>query len=1265
MRIVTGRQAVGPSAMMGVHFCLHQPHPPIRNLTPMLPFFVVGVGASAGGLEAFSELLAEIPLTSGLAFLLIQHQDPRHKSPLVQILAEHTIIPVIQADHGQFIESNCVYIIPPNTLMTLCNGELVLTARKDFPAPAMPIDRLFQSLAEEQGNQSIGVILSGTGSDGAQGLRAIKNAGGTTYVQNEDSAQFHGMPKAAMELGVVDRVLPPSAIASALLQSAKRLQARNERTSLEDEFQNFDTENFRLLFQHLKQATDVDFTHYKRGTVQRRLSRRMLLSGMTDLTEYLKRLECNPQETLALFGDLLIQVTDFFRDHGMFDGLSRIVFPKLMENRSPDNPIRFWIPGCASGEEVYSIAICLMDYLGERTDHPRIQLFGTDISDAAIEKARTGIFSANIAHQVSTSRLEKYFTAVDNHYQINRKIRDLCIFARHDLVRDPPFSRIDIISCRNLLIYLDTTLQKRVIPRFHYALRPVGFLVLGESEGISACAELFSAVDGRFGIFCKTQLVERNPLAFMEEYPVQTERTTPKKIAISDDISEPERLQQEADRLALDRYVPPGVLCDSDMNILRFRGETTPFLTNPSGRPSLKLKKLVRPGMLVELGSAFEEARLEKRIVRRENLHLKETTGIRIVNLEVIPLLLPPSQSPWFLVFFEDKGVISPVDQRHQANRFLSAFWQKTTRKASILDTRDEHIARLGRDIEAARDYIRAMQVQHEQAQEDLKATEQELLSSNEEFQSTNEELETAQEELQASNDELRARNRRLKELNEDLQQACGFAEAIVETIHHPLLVLDGGLRVIRANQTYYDQFQTTAELTERRGFYEICQRCWDLAELRFMLEDIFSTDSAFLSREITQTFPEIGTRTLTLNAKILQSNDHPPLILLAIEDITEHKSALEALQSVNQKKDEFLAMLAHELRNPLAPIRNALEIWRRNTDDQELVLQAQAMLDRQLKQETRLLDDLLDMSRVSRGIITLKKQILDLTPWIGGIVSDFYPEFEAHKQQFILDLPACPLWVEADPARLQQVILNLLTNAIKYTPVGGQISLSVCRDNQYAVISVKDNGIGISPNLLPTIFDLFVQADKSLARLQGGLGLGLTLAYRLIELHKGEISVYSEGLGKGSVFSVRLPALPESSLPKAVNPSHTPLEEPKQSRRILVVDDNVDSAEGTAILLQMEGHQVKTAFDGFAALELITEFNPDVVLLDIGLAGLDGYEVAVRLRKFALAKQPYLIAMTGYGQASDRAKALEHGFDEHLVKPVEIDYILRLISKH
>lgn len=1229
----------------------------------MLPFFVVGVGASAGGFEAFSELLNELPLTSGLAFVVIQHQDPRQKNSLTQMLTGKTIIPLVEAVDGQIIEPNCIYIVPPQTVMVLHNGQLIQHIRKDFPAPAMPINCLFQSLAREQGKQAIGIILSGMGIDGIQGLRAIREAGGATYAQNEDTAQFNGLPAAAREAGVVERVLSPAGIAQTLIQTARRQQCRTERNSPDEGLHNLDDENFRRLFHLLGKASSVDFTHYKRGTVKRRLSRRMKLSGINDMTEYLALLEHNPQEVQSLFDDLLIQVTDFFRDPEMFEGLSRIVFPRLMENRSEDAPLRFWIPGCASGEEVYSIAICLMEYLEDKPINGRIQLFGTDISDSAIDKARAGIFPAKIAQQVTASRLERYFTLIDGHYHINRKIRDLCVFARHDLVRHPPFSRIDLISCRNLLIYLDTTLQKRVIPRFHYALRTVGFLVLGESESISTYSELFSAVDGRLGIFCKTPLVERNRLTLMEEYPVQEERTPLKKNVVSDEPSEPERLQQEADRLALEHYVPPGVLCDNDMNILRFRGETSPYLTNPAGRPSLKLQKLARPGILVELGHAFEEARREKRMARREGLHLCETAGTRLVHLLVIPLILPPAQNPWFLVFFEDQGFISPENNLHRASRWLGEWRQKIVgRKNNEPDPWNEQIKRLNHEIEAAREYIQAMQIEHEQIQEDLKATEQELLSSNEEFQSANEELETAQEELQASNDELRARNRRLKELNQELQRACGFAEAIVETIHHPLLVLDGNLRVTRANQSYYDQFKTNVESTENRELYALGQNSWDLPPLRTMLNDIFMTSGVLQNVEICQTFPGIGQRTLSLNAQILRGSDHQSLILLAIQDITEHKSALEALQSINQRKDEFLAMLAHELRNPLAPIRNALEIWRRNTGDPGVIGEAQAMLDRQLRQETRLLDDLLDMSRVSRGVVTLKKQVFELNAWLATVVNDISSEFVAREQQFSLNLPQTPLTVEADPARLQQIILNLLNNAIKFTPAGGQISLTVSVEHQEVNLSVRDTGIGISPALLPTIFDLFVQADESLARPQGGLGLGLTLARRLVELHGGNITVRSGGPGQGSEFTVHLPC--GVPLHQPVISDATPsVTGPHTVERVLIVDDNLDSAEGTAILLQLEGYTVKTAFDGYKALELVDEFNPDVIVLDIGLTGLDGYQVARRIRARACTPGPRLIAMTGYGQATDRARALQEGFDEHLVKPVDIDELIRIIE--
>jgi two-component system CheB/CheR fusion protein len=1232
--------------------------------TCMIPFTVVGIGASAGGLEAFSEFLSGLPASTGMAFLLVQHLDPRHESALAQILATKTLLPVHEATEGLAVEPDHVYVIPPNTVMILADGHLALAPRDDFPIPPMPVDRLFYSLAKEQGNHAVGVILSGTGSDGALGMQAIKVSGGITYAQDEASAQFNGMARAALELGAVDRVSPPREIAQKLARLVRRSYMTGRRTVSSGELNPADSEHLLRVFRRLHSICGVDFSHYKRGTVQRRLARRLTLCGLDTLSDYLDLLENDLEETQALFQDLLIQVTNFFRDPELFEGLTNIVFPRLIDSRPSHAPLRFWIPGCASGEEVYSIAICLLEYLGERLTRTPIQIFGTDLSESAIEKARAGLYPESIAREVSGERLRRFFAKTDGRYQISRTIRDLCVFARQDLARDPPFSRLDLVSCRNLFIYLDSTLQKRVIPLLHYALNPGGFLLLGPSESIGACSELFSSVDKRLKIFCKTLLPERNHLTLMEEFPTLPDRSRQKAFVLPKESAEGERLQREADRVAINRYVPPGVLCDAELNVLQFRGETTPYLANPGGPPSLKLQKLARPDLLVDLSGAIEQARKNGKPVRREGLQVEGPGGTKTVSIEVSPLRLPSAEHPWFLIFFEEAA--SPA--RDLGISGAGEFWRALRRgmrakESSRENEQDRQLLRLTQDLEAARDYIRNMQETHEATLEELKATEEELLSSNEEFQSTNEELETAQEELQASNDELRARNRKLNALNDELRRARDFAEAIVETVHQPLLVLDGDLRVQRANRAFYRSFRTTPDATEQCRFYELGQGQWAIPALRRLLEEILPAHAEFRNEEVTQTFPETGEKTMRLNAQVLRWDDGE-LILLAIEDITEHKAALASLESVNRRKDEFLSMLAHELRNPLAPIRNALEIWRRGNAGEAAERQAQAMLDRQLRQETRLLDDLLDMSRVTRGKIILRKQSVDLTHWVEQTVNDARSEVDAHHHRLTLSLPEHVLPVEGDLARLQQIVSNLLTNAVKYTQPGGHITLTLTREGPDAVLKVADTGIGISPELLPRVFDLFVQADKSLARTQGGLGIGLTLVRRLVELHGGRIDARSDGIGKGSEFTVRLPALPETTA--VIQGDNATVEsEPCSPCRILVVDDNVDSAEGTALLLELEGHEVRKAFDGPGALETAKIFRPQVVLLDIGLPGLDGYEVARRLREMPGFETTLLAAMTGYGQAEDRARIQAAGFDEHLVKPVEFGHIMAMIAAY
>src|SRR5215471_444292 len=466
-----------------------------------MSFPIVGVGASAGGLEAFSELLAHLPADAGMAFLFVQHLDPTHRSFLVEILSKQTRMPVEEAREGVEIQPDHVYVLPPNSALTLVDNFLHLASRETIEQRRSPVDILFDSLAD-RGISAIGVILSGNGSDGAKGVQALKEAGGIIFAQDESSARFSGMPQSAIQTGCVDFVLSPSMIARELVRMGRHpylnrvagamASPQEPEVStpplLEDEAQ------IKKIFRLLRTASGVDFTHYKRTTIERRLIRRMAVHQIESLANYANFLQENPGEVQALFQDLLIRVTDFFRDPEMFQALGEDIVPRFLEGKTSKKPLRIWVPGCATGEEVYSIAICLYEGLADEVSSRSIQIFGTDLSEAAIAHARAGYYLDSISAEVSAERLRRFFTKVNDHYQIAKSIRDLCVFARHNLVRDPPFSRLDLISCRNVLIYLDQALHRRVLSLFHYALKPHSFLVLGPSETVGQSAEFFECV---------------------------------------------------------------------------------------------------------------------------------------------------------------------------------------------------------------------------------------------------------------------------------------------------------------------------------------------------------------------------------------------------------------------------------------------------------------------------------------------------------------------------------------------------------------------------------------------------------------------------------------------------------------------------------------------------------------------------------------------------------------------------------------------------
>lgn len=1232
----------------------------------MMAFPVVGVGASAGGIEALMEFLAAVQPDVRVAYLLVQHRSPRQASALTELLAAKTTLSVIEPEQGQLIVPQTVYLAPPDAVMTLDDGCLRIAKRSASKVLPGPIDCLFESLAEEEGPNAIGVILSGTGIDGAAGLRAIKTAGGVTFAQNKASSAFFAMPRAAIELDAADHVCSASKIGEAMARLVRHSYFEPESNSTRGEVMPGHLEPthewlIRQILVELKVRTGVDFTLYKRGSIGRRLSRRLAVHGVETLKDYLEILKTSRHEAESLVRELLIQVTDFFRDPDVFDGLRRLVLPNLLKDREPQTPIRIWVPGCATGEEVYSIAIQLLEFIGMTENPPPMQLFGTDLSETSIEFARAGIYPETISRHVSPDRLRRYFDRKNGSYRVNSRIRDLCIFARQNVVDDPPFSRLDLISCRNLLIYLDPKLQKKVMKLFHYALRPGGYLLLGPSETVGSSSELFSPTDKRLRIFSKKVIPGRNQTDFSDQITRLGKVHGPRKIMQYLEPSESERFLREADRVAIRRYLPPGVLCDADLNVLEYRGDTSAFITNPNGPPSNHLRRLLKASLLVDLEVMIRKARELNEPVHREGIRVE---GAGCFAIEIIPLPTASERMGWFWIFFiqlsADAAAMQPAAEG--LGTWLKRGVQRLLTPRATLQQKHTEMLQLARELETTRAYVKEIIEIHEGSLEELKAAEEELLSSNEEFQTTNEELETAQEELQSSNDELRARNRELNTLNEALTQSKEFSESIVEAVFEPLLVLNEDLGIHKANRAFYRTFSLLRTENSEKSLLNRWSGSWFTPEFTACLHRIIPERTSIENQLIEVGLGTSERRQFRVNAQALRWGQDEK-ILMVLEDITELQTAMHELRQMDQHKDEFMAMLAHELRNPLTPIRNSLEIWRKGVASEEETRKAQETMDRQLTHEARLIDELIDLSRINSGAISLKIERLDLCQIVRLVLQDLTPQAESSGLNLLADVPEAPLMVDGDRIRLAQIVSNLLANSIKFTPEAGTIHVALIREGDLALLKVTDTGVGIEAERMTSLFDLFTQGENTLARSRGGLGIGLNLVRRLVELHQGHVHAFSEGVGKGSVFTVYVPIVKDGGAERLPVEGTAVAQPPACARRILVVDDNVDSAESLSLLMEMEGHQTEVAHDGPEAILRAEQFLPHVILLDIGLPGMDGYAVARHLRSLPNLKQPMLIAISGYGQARDLQKSREAGFDQHLVKPADIQQLKALVA--
>ncbi|MGH9437340.1 MAG: chemotaxis protein CheB, partial [Terriglobia bacterium] len=754
------------------------------------PFPVVGIGASAGGLEAFTRLLEHLPAVTGMSFVLVQHLMPKHESILAELLSKKTRMPVNEVKNGMMVKPDHVYVIPPNTSMAIRKGVLRLMPRQASPTgPALPIDLFLQSLAVDRGDRAIGVILSGTASDGTLGLQAIKSENGITFAQDEQSAKYSGMPRSAIATGCVDFVLPPEEIAAELVRIGSHPYVAPARAA-KDILPEGETD-LRRIFVTLRLATGIDFALYKRNTIKRRIKRRMVVHKLEKLSDYAQLIQKDPDETSALFQDILIHVTSFFRDPQTFEALSRKVFPRLVKGQRDEPSVRIWVPGCSTGEEAYSIAICLMEYLQSmKGPRPAVQIFGTDIDDAALRKARAGIYPENIA--VSPQRLKRFFVKLEHGYQVNKTIREMCIFSKQNVFADPPFAKLDLISCRNLLIYLESELQKKVIPLFHYALRPRGFLMLGSSESVGAeFAELFDLVDRKQKIYARNPA--KTQTLFSLSTPVRyTEQPLLNRKA--EDAGTRFDLEKSVNHILLSRLTLPALLVDNQMHTMEFRGNVDPYLELSPGKASLHLAKLVREGLMLHLRAAIDQARKENLPVRKDGIQFKSNGQLREVSLEVVPVRGPALGEIYFLALFQDVASPPPLSEQaprpgKRGKRSLGALERENLRLS-------RYNAQLQHELEQNKANLVSSIEEHETTTEELRASNEEILSSNEELQSINEELETAKEELQSSNEELATLNEELRNRNLDLNQANSDLNNLLSNINFPILVLSKDMRI-------------------------------------------------------------------------------------------------------------------------------------------------------------------------------------------------------------------------------------------------------------------------------------------------------------------------------------------------------------------------------------------------------------------------------------------------------------------------------------
>lgn len=1075
--------------------------------TPISPLFpVVAIGTAASEIDILKNIVAQLPQDSGIAYLIIENLLQPQSENLAQLLAAHTKIPVTEIVSRVDLKPNQVYVIPANNFLVLENGILKLKQRTRSSRINYCLDIFFDALAHVYKSYTIGLILSGTPLDGSAGLKKIKELGGVSIaavskkgvIQNEITAEF------------IDYFTLPDDIASKLLQIHNSYlinHAYNDEAIAPDE-----EELFYKIIDLVVLRTGTNFRHYKDQTLRRRIAKRMVVTRQETTERYFNLLKDNTKEQDLLFYDILIPVTFFFRDQEFFDNLSQTVFPVLIDNVS-NKSLRLWSAGCATGEEVYSLAICIHEYLQQTNKQDiKVQILASDLSDICISKARSGIYSPQDVKNISEERLKNYFTKKDNSYHVNRIIRDMCVFAVHDLTKDAPFAKIDFISCRNVLIYFDTHLQNHVLASFHYALRDKGILFLGKSESAHNVQNLFTITEKQDKIYSrKTTEKLYDTDGFRSAYHTPGSKTK----TIAPFVNTTKDFRKIANDILLQQYSPAAVIINEALEIVHFHGDTSPFLQPQSGKPSFNILNMVRDEISFELRNAILKARNEKKDFSGEFIAVKNQSFL--TSFEVIFL---PSHTELLLIIF-CKKTNKPIQPQ-----------QPGAADQSRIQQLEKELSQLSGDFKRVTE---EQQIYFEE----LQTTNEELLSSTEELQNINDQLETSAEELHSNNEELSCLNDELRDRRDELASMRNFYESIVKTIREPLIIIDRNFIVKSANPSFYNYFKTTEEDIEGVSIFEIGNCYWNIPEFKETVLKKINKNEIIENFKLQFDLVNGEKKIMIMNAAPIANSIPEGMILIALEDVTDLEESSESLKVKNleirdssKQLESFTTLASHNL---LDPIRKIYMFGKKIMDNETNLSDSgkhniKRLISSALNMN-QLIEDLIDYSKINSAEKQFKRT--DLNVLVKKTTSDLKITINNHKATIIID-PLPSLQIMA--VQIQQLFTHLISNAIKYArqdkipeiKIGSHSAsadevraLGANPDINYVKLFVRDNGIGFNKDFESLIFNPFYKLHSN--DQYYGSGLGLTLVQKIVSNHKGFIKVSSK-LAEGTTIFIYLP---------------------------------------------------------------------------------------------------------------------------------------------